>query len=175
MILALNYQTHELSNTCKRYNRTKKAQLDLNQPCLIRKYNAGVDHLDGFMNNLWPCAAEGGGGKKWYWTQLTNFIHLLQDAAFQLLHHSNPEKKISQLQFPRNLVQQYATVQRNDSKCNSIIAIIISRDSNVHFLTLVTPGRCKVFQKKFQINMWKISRPYAAAMLRFPWRWIHSN
>ena len=52
MILALNYQTHELSNTCKRYNRTKKAQLDLNQPCLIRKYNAGVDHLDGFMNNL---------------------------------------------------------------------------------------------------------------------------
>ena len=53
---------------------------------------AGVDHLDRFMNNLRPCI----GFKKWYWTQLINLIRLL---FFQLFHHLNPEKKISQLQF----------------------------------------------------------------------------
>ena len=56
VILASNHQTHEPLNTCKRYNGTKKARLD--QPYLIRKYNAhmgSVDQLDGFMNSLWPC------------------------------------------------------------------------------------------------------------------------
>ena len=46
VILALNHQTHEPLNT---YNRTKKARLDVNQPYLIRKYNAhmgGVDQLN---------------------------------------------------------------------------------------------------------------------------------
>ena len=63
MILASNHQTHEPLNKCKWYNRTKKARLDVNEPYLIRKYNAhvgGVDQLDGFMNNLLPYI----GGKK---------------------------------------------------------------------------------------------------------------
>ena len=63
MILASNHQTHEPLNKCKWYNRTKNARLDVNEPYLIRKYNAhvgGVDQLDGFMNNLLPCI----GGKK---------------------------------------------------------------------------------------------------------------
>ena len=58
VILASNHQTNEPLNTCKRYNRTKKARLDVNQPYLIRKYNAhmgGAGQLNGFINNLQPC------------------------------------------------------------------------------------------------------------------------
>ena len=46
VILALNHQAHEPLN---KYNRTKKARLDVNQPYLIRKYNAhmgGVDQMN---------------------------------------------------------------------------------------------------------------------------------
>ena len=100
----------------------------------------GVDQLDGFINNLRPCI----GGKKWYCTQLINLIRLLQVAAFRLFHHLNPEKKISQLQFLRNLVHQCATVERKKPRLNSSIPKIVSRDSNGHFLTSATQGRCKV-------------------------------
>ena len=40
VILASHHQTLEPLNTCKWYNRTKKARLDVNEPYLIRKYNA---------------------------------------------------------------------------------------------------------------------------------------
>ena len=58
VILTSNHQMHESLNKCIRYNRTKKARLDVNQQYLIRKYNAhtiGVDQLDSFMNNQPPC------------------------------------------------------------------------------------------------------------------------
>ena len=96
--------------------------------------------------------------KKWNWTQLINLISLLQVAAFRLFHHLNPEKKISsrdksQLQFLKSLVYHYATAERNKSRLNSSILRIVSRDSSGHFLTSATQGRCKVCQKKMQIDM----------------------
>ena len=99
------------------------------------------------MNNLRSCI----GGKKWYWIQLINLIRLLQVAAFRLFHHLNPEKKIIQLQFLRNLVYQYAAVEINKPRSNSSIPRIISRDSNGHFLTSATQGRCKVCQKNYRL------------------------
>ena len=51
VILASHNQTHNPLNTCKRYNRTKKSQLDVNEPYLICKYNVhmgGVYQLNGF-------------------------------------------------------------------------------------------------------------------------------
>ena len=109
----------------------------------------GVNRLDGLINNQRPCI----GCKKWYWTQLINLIRLLQVAAFRLFHHLNPGKRISQLQFLKNLVHQYATVERNKPRLNSNIPRIVSRDSNGHFLTSATQGRCKVYKKISQIDM----------------------
>ena len=155
VILASNHQTHEPLNKCKRYNCTKKARLDVNEPYLICKYKAhmgSMDQLNGFMNNLRPCI----GGKKWYWTQIINLIRLLQIAAFQLFHHLNPEKKISQLRFLRKLVHQYATIERNKPRLNSSIPRIVSRDSNGYFLTSTTQGRCKICQKNCRMIYEKV-------------------
>ena len=101
-----------------------------------------MDQLDALMNNLLTI-----GGKKWYWTQLIDLICLLQVVAFQLFHHLNPLKKISQLEFLRNLVHKYATAERNKPRLNSSNPRIVLRDSNGHFLTSATQGRCKVCQK----------------------------
>ena len=150
VILASNHQTHEPINTCKRYSRSKKARLDINQPHVICKYNAhmgGVDQLDGYLNNLRPCI----GGKKWYWTQLINLVRLLQVAAFRLYHHLNPDKKLSQLQFLRNLVHQYARVESKKPRLNSSIPRIVSKDSNGHFLTSTSQGRCAYCKKNCRL------------------------
>ena len=109
----------------------------------------GMDQLDGFINNVRPCI----GGKKWYWEQLINIIRLPQVAAFRLFYHLNPKKKIRQLLFLRNVVHQYAIVERNKPRLNCSIPRTGSRDSNGHFLTSVTQGRCRVSQKNLQIDM----------------------
>lgn len=107
----------------------------------------GVDQLDCYPNNLRPCI----GGKKWYWMQLINLVHLLQTAAFRLYNHLHPEKKVSQLDFLRKLVHQYIRFHRRKERLNVSQPKLVSRDSNGHFLEPHTQGRCKFCKKNCRL------------------------
>ena len=144
--VASNYLTHEPNQNCKRYSKAMKARIDVPQPHLVKKYNAhmgGVDLLDGYLNNLRPCI----GGKKWYRTQLINFVRIMQVAAYRFYCHLHPEKRVSQIDFVRSIVHQYVRYDRTAQKINVSIPNLVSRDTNGHFLQAHSQGRCKYCQK----------------------------
>ena len=140
-----------ISNTytiamCKRYSRAEKAKVDVPQPDCIKRYNLhmeGVDLLDSYLNNLRPSI----GGKKWYWTQLVNFLRQLQVAAYRLYSRLHPEEKIVQLNFLRNVVHQYKQLQRNSTPVQPDEARLVPMLVNNHILAPFIQGRCKVCRK----------------------------
>ena len=103
----------------------------------------GVDLLDSYLNNLRPSI----GGKKWYWTQLVNFLRLLQVAAYRLYSRLHPEEKIGELNFLRNVVHQYIQLQRNSTPVQPDEARLVPMLVNNHILAPFTQGRCKVCRK----------------------------
>ena len=86
----------------------------------------GVDQLDGYLNYLRPCI----GGKKWYWVQMINMIHILQVAAYRFYCRLHPEKRVSQLDFIRSLVHQYVRFDRVAADKNVSIPNLVSADTN---------------------------------------------
>ena len=140
-----NTHTNEPVSICKRYSCVEKAKVDLPQPDCIKKYNShmgGVDQLDSYLNNLRPSI----GGNKWYWTQLVNWIRLLQVAAFRLLSRLHPDEKVSQLVFLRGIVHQYIRFQ-SSIPISPDDARLVQMAVNSHALAPFTQGRCKVCQK----------------------------
>ena len=145
VMVASNHLTHEPSKNWKRYNRAKKAWIDVAQSNLICQYNcymSGVDQLDGYLNNLQPCI----GGKKWYWVQMINMICILQ-VAYHFYCQLHPEKKVSQLDFVRSLVHQYVRFDCVAADKNVSIPNLVSTDTTGHFLEQSSQGRCKYCKK----------------------------
>ena len=115
--VASNHLTHEPSQNCKCYSRAEKVWVDVTQPNLIWKYNSymgGVGQLDSCLNNLRPCI----GGKKWYWAQLINMVRVLQVAAYRFYCLLHSHKRVSQLDFLRNIVHQYVRTDRTALRKN---------------------------------------------------------
>ena len=103
----------------------------------------GVDHLDGFLNNLHFCI----GGKKWYLTQLVNLCRLLQIASFCLYNKLPWELKSSQLEFLRSLVKQYIQNHRATLATPDVAPHIADVETNGHYLMPTSQGHCKHCKK----------------------------
>ena len=99
--VATNHSTVEPLGKAKRWNKTKKAMVDVPQPKVIGTYNAhmgGVDILDRFLSNYRPIFR----AKKWWWPIFLNSINMMVVAAWRL--HVGLGGSHDQLSFRRNVV-----------------------------------------------------------------------
>ena len=144
-----NNLTSDPINTCKRYSRMVKAKVNVQQADVIKQCNTPMGHvkqLDTFLNNLTPSIA----GKKWYWAQLRNFLHLIQVAAFRVYCRLHPEDNVFQMffnEFFRGIIHQYIRFQRSSEPVEPDQAHLILLAVKNHFLVPFTQGQCKTCRK----------------------------
>lgn len=88
----------------KRYSKSEKKLVNVNQPCAIKSYNAhmgGTDRMDEDISRH----RIGIHGKKWYWPLLTWLIDAAVNNAWVLYKSSG--RPTTNLNFRRHIVQTY--------------------------------------------------------------------
>lgn len=109
-----------------RFSQKVKRKISVPRPRLIAKYNAYMGGTDQMDQNI-SCYRIGIRGKKWYWPLITWMF----DVALQnswILYNKTGRKKISQLDFKREIVNVYLRKYQNIPKATG-------RPSSCSFLT----------------------------------------
>ena len=96
--LATNYDSVNPLSTCKRFSQSEKKYVSIDQPNIVRNYNAlmgGVDLVDRALSNYRPMIR----GKKWYFPFFSHCINIFVVASWRI--HRELGGKLSQLDFLR--------------------------------------------------------------------------
>lgn len=137
--VATNWDTIEPLNYAKRYSRTEKKHVQIEQPKVIANYNkhmGGVDLLDNFVAAYRINIK----GKKWWWAIFTNFIDVAKANAWKL-YKENVDPKISLLDFQRAIaVSLLKTPIENDTLMHSVMSLA-SGDNLIGINNPSTSGR----------------------------------
>lgn len=126
-IMSNCYNAFPLKNV-KRYIKTEKKYISVNQPFIIYKYNKFMGGVD-LADNLISCYRINIKGKKWYWPLFTNMISLAVINSLKIYNIIN-NTKIDLLEHTRNIVTGLITAN-NQTKFvrKSILGRI--QDSNM--------------------------------------------
>lgn len=129
--IGTNYDTVEPLGKVKRWCTTRRQKVDVDIPHVFQSYNKGMGGVDQMDQSI-GLYRVGLKGKKWWWVLFTYMLDMTISNAWRLHCMVNPDDRMDQLTFRRQIARAYLTRKHRKARQSSSRIDGEDRNNNGH-------------------------------------------